>query len=229
MPLAKLVPPFLLLLAAGNIRAEEKTRTFPEYQCRYTLPADDWRWLDKSPHKPSLFVAGKDARLLVMVTVVPAPDGLVMDENAAAAADDGVGVVKLRENFMTKRGGALTTFKGVPCYEYRGVLDGHTVVIRIVIANGFVYQIQVAGGADPVEKRPDFEAIMNGFEFTSPPIAPSPPPPKPDVGRLVRKVLGYGLLGGLLLGFLYKASRGEWTRPKEVRKVGPGTTPGSRG
>ncbi|MBO0699020.1 MAG: hypothetical protein J2P46_11545 [Zavarzinella sp.] len=35
-----------VLLAGRNIRAQEETKTFPQYQCRYTLPGDGWSWDD---------------------------------------------------------------------------------------------------------------------------------------------------------------------------------------
>jgi hypothetical protein len=161
----------VLLASHRTASAAEAVRTFPAYQCQYTLPGKEWSWGDPTTLPKVICVAHNQDGLLFVVGVMPVPAGTVIDAKIA----DGFGGRVHRGVTVKKRGGRLTTYKGLPCYEAEMLLNGtRTAAFRLVIANGFAYHIQLMGGADPVEKRPDFDAIMNGFEFTSPPVAPAP-------------------------------------------------------
>jgi hypothetical protein len=203
----------LAFLVSGSAAfAADAVRTFPAYQCRYTLPGKDWSWGDPAAAPRAICVARNEDGLVFLVGVMPVPAGTALSAKFA----DGFGSRVHRGVTVTKRGGRLTTFRGLPCYEGEMLLNGtRTVAFRLVIANGFAYHIQLMGGADPVEKRPDFDAIMNGFEFTSPPVAPAPKsaadtpapnstadPPGDDKNPayLAGQVLGYCAIGVFIVG-----------------------------
>jgi len=163
----------LLVTLSGHAAmwAGETTRTFPEYQCRYTLPGTDWTWSDGAKIPMALCVADSEDGLALLVGITPASPGTVIDAKFASEFDPS----KSRGGSIVKRASRLTTFKGMPCCQAEVLVNGtRSAAIRLVIANGFAYQVQVIGDVEPVEKRPDFEAIMNGFEFTSPPVPPDP-------------------------------------------------------
>jgi hypothetical protein len=194
-----------LLAAHGAVSAQQNVRTFPEYQCRYTLPADDWSWVKPRPGVTAICAARNRDGLVLALTVLPAPAGHVVDAKFAIDMD---GWAASKE--LTKRDGRITTFRELPCYQLEAMLNGRTTVFRVVIANGFHYQLELAGNADPVEKHPDFETIMNGFEFTSPPVPPSPVDPHQKgkaVAFSVGKITTYGLLGALVLGIVIQCIR----------------------
>jgi len=163
----------LLIILGGHAAASagETTKTFPAHQCRYTLPGKDWSWGDPKSDSAYICVAHNGAGLKLMLAVAPIAAGTVIDAKFAEEFDEGTSSAKP----LKKRGGRMTLFKGLACYESEWLVrDTSSLAIRIVIANGSEYQLQLLGKADAVEKRPDFEAIMNGFEFTAPPVAPSP-------------------------------------------------------
>jgi hypothetical protein len=61
----------------------------------------------------------------------------------------------------------------------------------------------MVGTSDAVEARPDFEAILNGFEFTSPPTPPAAPTPAEaqakDISFIAGTVAGQCLAIAFLL------------------------------
>jgi hypothetical protein len=201
---------FMLLMAlAAHVAASapEAVKTFPNYQCRYSLPGKDWTWVDSKSVPDAICVAQNRTGLDVILSVVPVPAGTVIDAKFAGGFDEAMasgGPVK-------KRGGRLTTFRGLPCYESEWLIRGtNTAAIRVVIANGRAYQVQLLGTADPVEKRVDFEATMNGFEFTSPPVPPvasEPLDPGQKLARRMGQVAVYCLLGALVLGLVVRGAR----------------------
>jgi hypothetical protein len=197
-----------LLASHGAAPASDNVKTFEGYQCRYTLPGDDWLWLKLRPGMTAICAARNRDGLVLALTVLPAPAGHVVDAKFTTDMDEWAAGRKL-----TKRDGRITTFRGLPCYQLEAMLNGRTTAFRAVVANGFHYQLELAGDADPVESRPDFDTIMNGFEFTSPPVPPPPvgraktfPPLLTGLGRIA----GYCLLGALFLGIVIQGARGKW-------------------
>jgi hypothetical protein len=205
----------VLLLSTG-IQADERTRHFPAAKCRYTLPADGWSWSDRSEKGEALFAAvGPGPRgALVTLAVMPAPPSARMDQKFIEGFDRGSFI----PGKLDKRGGRLITFLGLPCYQVEGRLaDGQTTVLRVFLAHGLGYQLIVVGNQEPVEQSPEFEAIMGGFAFDSPPVLP---PPGPSPGSLDRftdqmaKIATYCLLGaGVLIAWRAVFRRGQPSRP----------------
>ena len=203
-----LVTVTVLLAGHGALSARETVKTFEEYQCRYTLPGDDWSWMQLRPGMNAIVAARNRDGLVLALTVLPAPASHVVDAKFASEMDEWAAGKKL-----TKRDGRITTFRGLPCYQLEAMHNARTTVFRAIVANGFHYQLELAGDPEPVEKRPDFEKIMNGFEFTSPPAPPSAagspgrfPPHVTSLG----KIATYCLLGGLVLGIVIQGARGKW-------------------
>jgi hypothetical protein len=202
-----LVTTAIVLAGHGYCSARETVRTYSVYQCRYSLPDKDWMWADSKSLPNATCVARNTDGLVFVLSVVPVPSGTVMDAKFADGFDESTSAASP----MKKRGGRMTTFKGLPCYESDWLVESkYTAVVRVVIANGFAYQLQLLGNADPVQTRPDFEAVMNGFEFTSPPVppvAPDPLEPGKKLARRMGEVAVYCLFGALALGFLTRGLR----------------------
>lgn len=152
--------------------AQERTRNFTDNKCQYTLADDRWQWAENPAAPNVLCMATNDAEgLILMVVAIPGAQVVPIDEKLISEFDKGA----TRTGLATKRGGRITTFKGLPCYQFEGTIDSDTSsVVRVMYANNICYQIQLLGGSDPVEMRPDFESIMNGFQF-APPSAETPP------------------------------------------------------
>lgn len=199
----------LLTVLAGSAAASaaETVRTFSAYHCKYTLPGKGWMWADSKSLPNATCVARSIDGLVFVLTVLPVPSNVVMNAKFTDGFDEDLPAARN----MKKRGGRMTAFKGLPCYESDWLVESKfTAVIRVVIANGFWYQVQLSGNADPVEKRPDFEAIMDGFEFTSPPVPPTaqdPLEPGKKLARRMGEVAVYCLFGALVLGLVVRGAR----------------------
>jgi hypothetical protein len=99
---------------------------------------------------------------------------------------------------LVKRGGRLSTFQGLPCYQVEGRFhDGRTCAGKVFAANGFCYVLLIMGSDKPVEQEANFEAIMNGFAFLE-------TPPDPNAQRLAYRFAGHAIVGcfGALVLFL---------------------------
>jgi len=111
---------------------------------------------------------------------------------------------------ISKRSGQTLTFKGVQCYQLDLALTKvqRTVSSRFFIAHGYVYNMQVVGNTEPVEKSPEYDAIMNGFEFTVVPVPPSPQKRANsdayNAGRRAGQIFVYVLVAAVLLALIRK-------------------------
>jgi hypothetical protein len=158
------------LMAAGALAEDDpNTRTDRRLKCRYTLPDERWSWLDTSELnlKELVFSARRDDGTTVAVTAIP---------NEGSGTDFSDKLVKGFESGYLKsyrgrrRSGQRVTFRGLPAYQLNATLQNEvSASVRLFIANDLAYCVQVLGPEPRIEEQPDFEAIMNGFEFTSPP------------------------------------------------------------
>src|SRR6478672_489219 len=121
MQFRRLAIAFLITLSGhAVVCAGETTKTFPNYQCRYTLPGTDWTWANPKSDSVAVCVAHNGAGLKFMLAVAPVPAGTVMDAEFTDGFDGGMssaGPIK-------KRGGRVTTFKSLPCYESEWLVRG---------------------------------------------------------------------------------------------------------
>jgi hypothetical protein len=174
---AKFLATMVLLLlpaAEGPLQAEERTKAFPSFHCKYTLPGADWSWGVPSS-QPALLVATNPEGLRLVLVAERLKKADKIDEEYAEDYEKGV----YGSGGIKKRGGKLMTFKGLACYQTEAILPNEkTIVGRVFIAHGNVYDMYLTGLAEPVEQRADLDTIMNGFEFTKPP--PTNPATRPD-------------------------------------------------
>lgn len=146
----------------------DRSAEFSTQKFRYNLPGPDWSWGEK-PTPETLLLASNKRGLSVTVMVHKHPQSMTWDEQSAATFERGF--LQAAGHQVKKRGGRLTTFQGLQCLQIEAIFDDRrTTVSRILQANGFFYTITVAGDKQPVERNPDFERIMSGFQFTEPPV-----------------------------------------------------------
>ncbi len=154
----------LCLAVAGSAQAAEgKTKSFPKFSCRVSLPGEEWEWVDPKlvPQLAPRAVCAamnKNEGLVFYLVAMKTPKNDRLNDQIIAEYERGF----LKPGFLAKRGGRQMTFKGVPCYQYDVAFkdSGDTATIRLFIAHGWAYQMQLAGGTDPVEDRADFESIF---------------------------------------------------------------------
>src|SRR5262245_48021724 len=128
---------FVPSLHPSSLRADERTRTFPAQKCRYTLPDDDWSWLeDKSPN---LFMAINSKGQVVYLGSFQVSPGTELSQKYIDGWEKGL----LRNPDNKKRGGRFTNFLGIPCYqsEVVKVSVDKTQVGRVFLAHGFLYNL----------------------------------------------------------------------------------------
>ena len=130
-----------VVLFSTEARAEEKTRHFPAAKCRYTLPADGWSWTELPEKGQAVFAAKSPDGFAVILGFVEAPPSVWIGQKFVEGFDSKFGM----PGELEKRGGRLSTFLGLPCYEVETRLtDGRTMASRMFIANGHIYTL---GGA----------------------------------------------------------------------------------
>ena len=204
----------LLLAAEVVVGAAQRTRRFEKQRCQYTLPSGEWRWTELPDLRNGVFAASNEREgLILTLTVRPATRRGRIDDRFIAGYERG-----FREaGDTTKRGGRRLTSQGLPCYQLETTLDAvnRTAVFRAFMAHGLGYQLQLTGTADPVEQRPDFEAILNGFQLMEPSSTPVDPRKQRDeeTRRRSQALGGFGgvcLLAALVLFVLKRLLRKPW-------------------
>jgi hypothetical protein len=164
-PLARFAAALVLSTIVEPLRGGEPVRTFPDFGCRYTLPSDSWSWCDQ-PRPNMLFMAQDSRGLVIFLSYLRLPRPTDLDQKFA----DGFEKTFYSAGHMTKRSGRFTTFRGVPCYQTEGTfVDGRTTATRVFLAHGVAYHLSLLGTDKPIEQDADFDPIMNGFSFTTPP------------------------------------------------------------
>src|SRR5262249_2824515 len=149
----------------------------PAQKCQFTLPSQRWSWSDRPV--PNVFVSAesKDG-LVIQITCAPAAAWSNMDDRAVQ--DFEASLARSSHGQLKKRSASYVPYHGLTSYQVAGLLpDGRTTVSRFFLAHEMAYQILMVGGKEPVEQHLDFEAIMSGFAFTTP---PAPAPPRPSHG-----------------------------------------------
>ena len=150
----------LSLVCNSALSAQEETRTSEEFHCQYTLPGKGWTWLDLPNMKGGIFAAENAEGIKVIVAATPCSYSSATEARFVAPYEKEV----FSHPEMIKRDGTITTFKNLPSYECKAMMYGKiTVVVKMFVANGFAYMVQVMGGADPVEDRP----ILNRSSMAS--------------------------------------------------------------
>jgi hypothetical protein len=167
-----LVAPAVLAFCLA-MQAAEQGRGFPGLGCRFTLPNQDWFWVEPTQPNVLFAAATKDGLSLTAICDRPKYRSSV-DQIAANVFERALN--QSSGGQLTKRGGMFITIQGTPCYQFHGAYpDGRTTVSRLIQTNDFTYHLMLVGKNGPVEQRPDFEQIMSGFAFTVPPPVPAEP------------------------------------------------------
>ena len=206
------------LACAGSLPAQELTRAFPNQKCRYTLPDANWQW-EAVDDPEKLFEASHPDGVNISLLAIP----------GAADVDDAFMKAFETSYFaqIQKRDGKLLTYVGQPCYEGKGRIGETTNVTRAFSAHGYIYTMTVVGGVQPVEDTPQFQQLMEGLEFTSPPaIKPRHAPGSDEeTAYLIGTVIGavcvlgfFGLMGGLVFWLVLRATRND---NQQARKSKP--------
>jgi hypothetical protein len=169
------------------------TRTFPDAECSYTLPAKDWVWLD-----PRSIPFG---RLTMMHPVAMARNrtgfefyllvGRVTEEvNSWTYPSYEAGVMSL--GTLKRLGSRHLDFKGVPSYQLDVESTGQRYAgsMRIMYANDKCYHLQVNHSSGELPKPDQTEQVFQGFDFIGSPRPMLPPheplrdnPDRPESGQ----------------------------------------------
>jgi len=153
---------------AGTLgRRMDTTRAFPTQYCQYTLIGDEWNWREQSEPLILFSAENKKGTVVVLATGPVPPNAQLTTEFAQKFESTAFGNQKL-----TRRGGYFVVFQGQVCYQSETWhASGNSMVCRVFFTHDVCYALAVIGGKDPVEKDPDFDAIMNGFAFAEKPAA----------------------------------------------------------
>ena len=158
----------VLAVALVSQHAVAETKSFADLGCSVSLPDESWQW----ENVPNVTAAmSSEAGVVLTLAVKPAPAGFKIDDKFITSFEKGSVV----PGAIKKRGGAMTTFKGVPCYQLNTTMleDGSTATTFAFAAQGNFYLLQLLGGEEPVELAPDLQKILNSFQFTNQNPSPS--------------------------------------------------------
>jgi hypothetical protein len=160
---------FISSANAQDAANAEVTKMFPEAQCSYTLPGDDWKWADPAilqqhfTDATTLAAAFKTTGLFVALRF----NRLKQDERTDPRSLESFEKGLLQSGRMTKRReGKHLSFKGLPTYQIDVTLkNGQECSIRVFIANDKMYQLMVVSlgklGSDE-----EIEPTFQGFNLT---------------------------------------------------------------
>jgi hypothetical protein len=156
-----------------------KTKTFSEPKCSYTLPDEDWKWMDENalerlkqqwPEGKPVTAALKQTGLIIAITFIPERANQRTDAKSLESFELGF----LSTGRATKRKeGKHITFKGVPTYQFEATMkNGQELSIRIFFANNKFYQIfAISLGKMPPDD--EVERAYQGFNFVENPKIPT--------------------------------------------------------
>lgn len=201
-----------LAFAQPAQKANPPMREFAGQKCRFTLPGDEWKWLE--PPMPMSIFSATDANGRVFAFCCgQIPPETMLDQSFAAQIEQAV--VQKSFGKLQKRGGHFVIFQGLSCYQFEGrYADGQTTVSRFFLAHGLVYHLSLIGDKEPVELQPDFEKIMSGFELTEPVAAGSPA--RPLFGSFHYLAYAIVSIGAYIVFAHYRHRRAK--RPAVVRR-----------
>ncbi|MBT3286631.1 MAG: hypothetical protein HN380_04730 [Victivallales bacterium] len=199
----------MICLAAEAQIQEERTREYPEYHCKVTLPEASFQWLDHSAVKGAAMIMGNAAQAKLLLVARKAPAGIAVTDKFCKGIDDGF----FEPEAVSKISGEVITFRGVPCYEVRARLgyDSSVAVLRSFAANGHVYQLQLLGAPVADLDKQQVEKLFASFELIGTPVLSSPEEsdavPYAGTSRTMGKIAAYCFIAIGLLAVVKKFSR----------------------
>jgi hypothetical protein len=212
-----------VLLATASPAAAQRTRTFPDAQCSYTLPGADWEWLNPGalPHlggKNIAFARNRSGMSFVLMFLRLEP-GEKVQSNAYESYEIGF----FRSSPGKKLGSRHLSFKTVPSYQLEVQLPkGHCSAVRVLYANERFYYLQVNKAFGPLGPESETEPLFQGFDFLGQPRPMLSPPDDGSarrgkavgeaMGALVTLGVGGLLAGGVVLAVLLLSNRRKTAR-----------------
>lgn len=159
-----------LLVLVPSVHAQQ-TKTFDEAKCTYTLPGEDWDWLDPqlvpSPSGKTLALARNQKGIAFTLR----SHEVKASEKPSARAYESFEKGLLESSGLKKLGGKHLTFKGIPSYQIDvQTSTGAGSSIRVFYANNLFYYLQVANAAGPLDPA-DADPVFQGFSFVGQPQA----------------------------------------------------------
>jgi hypothetical protein len=141
-----------VLIHASDLRAQERSKEFPDLKCRYTLPGEDWKWTEPTG-RANVFMA-TDGSHVVTLASMQIPASTKLDESFI----EGFEKPMYQPGKFKRRGGRMRMFLGFPCYQFEFEYGaGQMGAGRVLLANGRSYQLMVLGDKAPVEHEPDLD------------------------------------------------------------------------
>ena len=137
---------------------------FPEQLCKVSAPTG-YAWLDPEPIFPgALAVAADESQETLILLASPAPDGVTeLTDELIGYLEEGLLGGELR-----KVSSQAVSFKGISAHEVHVAAPGDNInTVRFFVANGFMYQLQIAGCKLPVDARSHLSLIFDRFDFMS--------------------------------------------------------------
>jgi hypothetical protein len=170
---SKAVCCFLAFAWATSSVAAQDTRTFPEAQCSYKLPGNDWEWLDSLNAQvaqkgmgQSIVFAGTKKGVVINIRFDP----LKPDEKPTSRWYESFEVGFFKKTKAKKLSANQLTFKGVPSYQWDLVMPtGQASSVRALYANNKFYELNIVSASGPWPTGVDLESIFQGFNFTNQP------------------------------------------------------------
>lgn len=156
----------------------EPVKTFPEAQCSYRLPDDNWKWGNVNAMQQFLAdantVAGAFKTTGVFVAIRYKDQEKHNPPGPRSFESFEWGLLQTG-NCRKLRDGRHLTFKGVPAYQmYAVAKNGQEFSIRLFHANDKIYSIFVVS-LDKLGSDEEIEPYFQGFNFTNVPVATQPP------------------------------------------------------
>ena len=156
----------LSLASAIRSAADVNSRPFPDKHCKFTLPGIDWKW-DDNKQPSQLFGASGPNGLVVVMTVTPTGPRDSLNQPFIDAFE----AACFKPGLHAKRSGDFVDHRGQSSYQCEGTFaTGQSSVCRIFLGHGNCYALMVIGNEQPVERLPEFEAIVNSFELDTVPL-----------------------------------------------------------
>ena len=149
-----------LLIAPALLATDQY---FPKELCKISAPTG-YAWLDPEVIPGALAVAADENEEMLVLLVADAPEG------ATELSDELIGFLEegLLSGQLSKISGERINFKDLPAYEMHvRTADDGIVTLRYFIANGLMYQLQIAGCKLPVSARDNLSLIFDRFDFMS--------------------------------------------------------------
>ncbi|QDU09950.1 hypothetical protein [Gimesia aquarii] len=163
----------LILLNLNSVDEETPiVMEFPEYSCKLTLPSPQFKWIEQEIPPDSLAGFYDDIGTKLLFTAKKIPAGVVLNESLIKEIQSPFN----QQDSISIQSGEMITFRKVPCYQFhiRFKENSSVRIIRIFIANGYLYELQLMDSSLLIKNRNLSEYVFSAFEFMETPDIPIP-------------------------------------------------------